>query len=171
MRLYVTGGTGFVGSNIIKVALERYNATVFSTAYSRLPEGTPGLEYGRVNMLDPQQVLNCVRAFQPNAIIHAAILWMEMKAAVDVHPPANCSRTIAASRRLRPVPPTSSRIYRPPKPSDAAARKVSIGKNDFSSHSCACGAICSRANSAASDWNARWSSESSKFMDRALTSR
>ena len=74
MRLYVTGGTGFVGSNIIKVALERFNAAVFSTVYSSLPEGAPGLEYGRVNMLDPHQVLNSVRAFQPNAIIHAAIL-------------------------------------------------------------------------------------------------
>ncbi|MGD2011648.1 MAG: sugar nucleotide-binding protein, partial [Desulfobacterales bacterium] len=65
---------GFVGSNIIKVALERYNAAVFSTVYSSLPEGAPGLEYGRVNMLDPQQVRNSVGTFQPNAIIHAAIL-------------------------------------------------------------------------------------------------
>ena len=55
MRLYVTGGTGFVGSNIVKVALERYSAAVFSTVHSRLPEGTPGVEYGRVNMVDPQQ--------------------------------------------------------------------------------------------------------------------
>ena len=74
MRLYVTGGNGFVGSNIVKVALERYNAAVFSTVHSRLPEGAPDLEYAPVNMVDPQQVLNSVRTFQPNAIIHAAIL-------------------------------------------------------------------------------------------------
>ena len=38
MRLYVTGGTGFVGSNIVKVAVEQYGATVFTTVRRWRPE-------------------------------------------------------------------------------------------------------------------------------------
>jgi len=74
MRLYVTGGAGFVGSNIIKVATERYGAQVFTTVHSWQPEGPLSFEYGWVDIGDRAQVLNSVRAFKPDAIIHAAIL-------------------------------------------------------------------------------------------------
>jgi len=33
MRIYVTGGTGLVGSNVIKVAVERHGAEVFATLH------------------------------------------------------------------------------------------------------------------------------------------
>lgn len=74
MRLYLTGGTGFVGSNIIKVATERYGARVFTTVHSWQPAGPLSFEYGRVDIRNRAQVLESVRAFKPDAIIHAAIL-------------------------------------------------------------------------------------------------
>ena len=74
MRLYVTGGTGFVGSNIVKVAVEQYGATVFTTAHRWRPATPVPYRYGSVDVADRRQVLDSVRAFRPDAIIHAAIL-------------------------------------------------------------------------------------------------
>ena len=44
------------------------------------------------------------------SIIQDTMLWMEMKAAVDTQPRESCSKISAASTRLRPDPPTSSRV-------------------------------------------------------------
>ena len=74
MRLYVTGGTGFVGSNIVKVAVEHYDATVFTTVHRWRPDAVVPYRHGSVDVTDREQVLDSVRAFGPDAIIHAAIL-------------------------------------------------------------------------------------------------
>lgn len=74
MRLYVTGGTGFVGSNIVKVAVEHYDATVFTTVHRWRPDAAVPYRHGSVDVTDREQVLDSVRAFGPDAIIHAAIL-------------------------------------------------------------------------------------------------
>ena len=74
MRLYVTGGTGFVGSNIVKVAVEHYGATVFTTVHRWRPDAAVPYRHGSVDVTDREQVLDSVRAFGPDAIIHAAIL-------------------------------------------------------------------------------------------------
>ena len=74
MRVYVTGGTGFVGSNIVKVAREHHGAAVFTTVQSWRPDGPVDFEHGRVDMTDRQQILDSVRAFRPDAIIHSAVL-------------------------------------------------------------------------------------------------
>ena len=37
MRAYVTGGTGFVGSNIVKVFTERHGATVHCPVHRSFP--------------------------------------------------------------------------------------------------------------------------------------
>ena len=74
MKVYVTGGTGFVGSNIVKVAAEEHGASVFTTVHRWQPQGPVAYHYGRVDMTDRDQVLDSVRAFRPDAIIHSAIL-------------------------------------------------------------------------------------------------
>lgn len=74
MRLYVTGGTGFVGSNIVKVAVEHYGATVFTTVHRWRPDAAVPYRHGSVDVTDREQVLDSVRAFGPDAIIHVAIL-------------------------------------------------------------------------------------------------
>ena len=55
MRIYMTGGTGFVGSNIVKVAVERYDADVFTTVLSWQADGPTPFQYGRVDMGNRQQ--------------------------------------------------------------------------------------------------------------------
>jgi nucleoside-diphosphate-sugar epimerase len=68
MRLYVTGGTGFVGSNILKVAIERYQAEIFTTVHSWHAEVDVPFTYGQVDMLDRNRVFETVRRFAPEAI-------------------------------------------------------------------------------------------------------
>ena len=54
------------------------------------------------------QRLRCA-ALPKASIIHAAMLWIEMYAAVEVQPAASSSKISAASSRDSPAPPTSSR--------------------------------------------------------------
>jgi dTDP-4-dehydrorhamnose reductase len=74
MKLYITGGTGFLGSNIIKVATERRAADVFTTVHSWKPAEPVPFQYGVVDIGSRSDVLASVEAFQPDAVIHSAIL-------------------------------------------------------------------------------------------------
>ncbi|MGD9146419.1 MAG: sugar nucleotide-binding protein [Anaerolineae bacterium] len=74
MKVYVTGGTGLVGSNIIKVAVERYQAEVFATVHRRKPTPSMDYAYGTVDTHFRDQVLHSVRAFRPDVIVHCAVL-------------------------------------------------------------------------------------------------
>jgi dTDP-4-dehydrorhamnose reductase len=73
-KIYITGGTGLVGSNIIKVAVERHQAHVFATIHSRKPPPPLVYEVGTVDTHSREQVLQSVRAFEPDAIVHCAVL-------------------------------------------------------------------------------------------------
>jgi dTDP-4-dehydrorhamnose reductase len=72
MRIYLTGGTGLVGSNVLKVALEHRQAHVFATVHKRQPDPPSDCEYAAVDVHDREQVLQSVRTFGPDAIVHCA---------------------------------------------------------------------------------------------------
>jgi dTDP-4-dehydrorhamnose reductase len=74
MKVYVTGGTGLVGSNVLKVAVERHKAHVFATVHRWEPDPPIDYAYGTVDIHDPDQVLRSVLAFRPNAIVHCAVV-------------------------------------------------------------------------------------------------
>jgi dTDP-4-dehydrorhamnose reductase len=74
MRIYLTGGTGLVGSNVLKVAVERYRAQVFATVHRRQPHLPVDYEYGAVDVHDREQIFESVRAFQPEAVVHCAAI-------------------------------------------------------------------------------------------------
>lgn len=74
MKLYLTGGSGFLGSNIIRVAQENYHADIFTTVNAWQPQSPVNFAYEPVDIGDRDAVLRTVEAFRPDAIIHSAIL-------------------------------------------------------------------------------------------------
>lgn len=74
MKIYVTGGTGLVGSNVIKVAVECHQVQVFAAIHQRQPTSPVAFEYETVDTCNRDQVLRTVRAFEPEAIVHCAAL-------------------------------------------------------------------------------------------------
>lgn len=74
LRAYVTGGTGFVGSNIVKVFAERHGAVVHCPVHSFAPADAAGYTAERVDLTDPDAVAADVARFGPDVIVHAMIL-------------------------------------------------------------------------------------------------
>lgn len=74
MRIFVTGGTGFVGSNILKVAIERHEASVVTTAHSWQGDGSEPFEVVPVDIIDTAALRMAVVDARPDAIVHTAIL-------------------------------------------------------------------------------------------------
>jgi dTDP-4-dehydrorhamnose reductase len=73
MRVYVTGGTGFVGSNLAKLYSEWHGLDV--VAAGRRPPETPlPARFARVDVLDAPAVRASVAAHAPDVIVHTAIL-------------------------------------------------------------------------------------------------
>ena len=74
MRAYVTGGTGFVGSNIVKVFAERHGATVHCPVHRFVPDDAHGFTAERLDLLDDGAVQASVDDFDPDVIVHSMIL-------------------------------------------------------------------------------------------------
>ena len=62
MRVWVSGGSGFVGSNVVKVFTERHGAEVVAPAHRD------------VDLTDPEAVRASVAEHRADAIVHTAIL-------------------------------------------------------------------------------------------------
>jgi len=61
VRIWLTGGSGFVGSHL-RAAFERHGATVAAPTHRE------------VDVTDPRAVRDSVEAFEPDALVHCAIL-------------------------------------------------------------------------------------------------
>jgi dTDP-4-dehydrorhamnose reductase len=79
MRLYLTGGTGLVGSNVIKIAQERYTQDIVASLFGPPPEVPIKYELDPLDMSDQNAILASIRKFKPDVVIHsAALLDQEM---------------------------------------------------------------------------------------------
>jgi dTDP-4-dehydrorhamnose reductase len=74
MKIYLTGGTGFLVSNIIRVAQDRYQAEILTTVHTWQPSPEVSFRYEKVDLLSREEVLRTVEEFQPDAIVHAAAI-------------------------------------------------------------------------------------------------
>lgn len=73
MRVWLTGGTGFVGSNIVHEAVAAGH-DVLTTLNRFVPKGPLRYETDRVDMTVASAVTTSVAAFEPDVVIHCAIL-------------------------------------------------------------------------------------------------
>ena len=73
MRAYVTGGTGFVGSNIVKVFVDRHDVDVLCPVNRFVPDN-PAYAVEPLDLLDAEAVRASVRNAQPDVIVHSMIL-------------------------------------------------------------------------------------------------
>jgi dTDP-4-dehydrorhamnose reductase len=72
-RVYLTGATGFVGSNVARVFAEREGAELFCPVHRMPPPEGVRYAWERVDLTDAGAVERSVAAFRPDAIVHTAI--------------------------------------------------------------------------------------------------
>lgn len=83
MRILVTGGTGLVGSNVIKVAQEGYGAEVIASLFSRKPVVPWRCATVAMDLENEASVRRAVEACHPGAVIHCAAPRDEDRLEVD----------------------------------------------------------------------------------------
>ena len=73
MRLYVTGGTGLVGSNVIRLARQR-GLEVIASQYGPAPEWQVDYQLDPLDLADHEGIRRSIREHEPDAVIHAAAI-------------------------------------------------------------------------------------------------
>lgn len=74
MRLYLTGGTGLVGSNIIRLARQRPDIEIIAAQYGPEPEWNVDYQLDPLDMADTKAVRASIRKYRPDAVIHCAAI-------------------------------------------------------------------------------------------------
>ena len=73
MRLYVTGGTGLVGSNVIRLAREQ-GVEIIASQYGPPPEWDVDYVLDALDMGDHEAIQASMRKYNPDVVIHSAAL-------------------------------------------------------------------------------------------------
>ncbi len=74
MRLYITGGTGLVGGNIIRLARERGYIEIIAAQYGPPPEWEVDYELDPLDMADTDAARESIRRYRPDVVIHCAAI-------------------------------------------------------------------------------------------------
>ena len=73
MRLYITGGTGLVGSNVIRLARQR-GLEIIASQYGPEPEWQVDYQLDPLDLADHEGIRRSIRQYRPDAVIHSAAI-------------------------------------------------------------------------------------------------
>jgi len=74
LRILVTGATGLLGSNVVKVAAEKYGAEVIGTIHKTKPLKPLSCALKPMDITDNQQVIKNIEECKPDVVVHCAAL-------------------------------------------------------------------------------------------------
>ncbi|MDE2952445.1 MAG: sugar nucleotide-binding protein [Chloroflexota bacterium] len=97
MRLYVTGGTGLVGSNIIRLARRR-GMEIIASQYGPEPEWSVDYQLEPLDFADHDGVRASIHKYQPDAVIHTAAILDQIF--MDTHRELSWSIMVDGTRAL-----------------------------------------------------------------------
>jgi dTDP-4-dehydrorhamnose reductase len=83
MRILITGGTGLVGSNVIKVTREKYQAEIIASLFSSRPEVPWDFPSISMDLEDVASVRQAVMASRSDVVIHCAAPRDEDRLEID----------------------------------------------------------------------------------------
>ncbi len=71
MKIFITGGTGLLGSNIIKI-LTKQKHKIINSFYGKFPEINSNVESCEMNLMDFEDVKRNIKKYKPDVLIHCA---------------------------------------------------------------------------------------------------
>lgn len=72
MRLYITGGTGLVGSNIIRLARQRDGIEIIASQYGPEPEWDYDYQLDPLDISNTSAIKASLQKYKPDVVIHCA---------------------------------------------------------------------------------------------------
>ncbi len=80
MKLYVTGGTGLVGSNLIRLARAQNSVEIIASQFGPQPEWNVDYELDPLDISDAAAIRHSILKYRPDVVIHTAAsvdqVWM-----------------------------------------------------------------------------------------------
>lgn len=74
MRLYITGGTGLVGSNVIRLARQRNDIEIIASQYGPEPEWDVDYELDPLDLANTASLRESILKYKPDVVIHSAAI-------------------------------------------------------------------------------------------------
>ncbi len=72
MKIFITGGTGFIGSALVKLLIERGHTLLILTHNSAEKEESERVSYVDCSMNDPDNLEIIINGFEPHFVVHLA---------------------------------------------------------------------------------------------------